>query len=193
MKRFVVPFFVFLTFFISSCSLLQQAKEYKRFVQCDFSLGSVQIDEIGGINISAFENPEQLGMLAVMSLTQQLFNGSIPSKFTITIKATNNSAEKAAVAGFDWILEKQEEQLLSGTLDQPVEVSPNGENSFTINTEIDILKLFRSKSLDTLLGFVFSDNKEKELSNLGITIRIRPYYKLGSSVHKYPGFLTIPL
>lgn len=177
----------------SSCSILEQAQEYERFIQCEFSLNSIEILEVGGVEVSAFEKPSEIGMLTMMSLTQQLLSGTMPAKMSISLNAKNNNAAKASIMGMDWQLFVKENQLLNGEVNRYVEVQPGSVTVFPITTTIDILKIIESKSLDQVLNFVFSNNKEKELGELGLAVKIRPHYKVGSEIRKSPAYLTISL
>ena len=88
----------------SSCEVLEQAQQYGRFMQCDFSLNNIEILEVGGVNISALKKPEELGMITILGLTNQVMNGSLPAKIRVNLNAKNNNAEKASIAGLDWQL-----------------------------------------------------------------------------------------
>lgn len=180
-------------FSVSSCSLLEQSQEYERFIQCDFSLHSVEIIEVGGVDMSAIERPADIGMLQVMSLTQQLMSGSLPAKMEIKLNAKNSNNEKASIMGLDWQLMLEGNELLNGEIDRYVEVSPQSATVFPVTTTVDLLKIIETKSLDQLLNFVLSENKESKLGELGVAIKIRPHYRAGSQTMKYPSWLTIRL
>lgn len=190
MKKFLF-LLIFIVSMTTSCSILQQTREYERFVQCDFSLHSFEITELSGIKLADIKTPDKLGMMAIMKLTGELMKGNITGMFKINISAQNYSGKTAAVSGFDWILIKKDQELFSGTMDQPVDIAPHDENIFPMVTEINILKLFDSQSLSTLINFVTSKDKNEVLAKEEIKIRIKPYYRLGSKMHKYPGYLTI--
>lgn len=178
---------------LSSCEVLEQAQEYGRFMQCEFSLKSIEILELGGINISSISKPEDLDMMKLLALTNQVMNGSLPAKLKVNLNAKNNNTQKASISGLDWQLMLKENEFLNGNVNQQIEVQPNSMNILPINTNIDVLKLIDSKSLDQLLNFVFSKDKRLAFKDLGVGINVRPYYRLGTEVYKYPAYLKIDL
>ena len=178
---------------LSSCEVLEQAQEYGRFMQCEFSFQNIEIIELGGINISSVKNPEDLDMMKLLALTNQVMSGSLPAKLKVNLNAKNNNTQKASIAGLDWQLMLKENEFLNGNITQRVEVQPNSMNTLPINTNIDLLKLIDSNSLDQLLNFAFSKDKRQAFKDLGVGLNVRPYYGLGTEVYKYPGYLKIDL
>jgi hypothetical protein len=189
-KSIVIPT-VFLLMFLPSCSVLEQAKEYERFINCKFSFYAIDVKEIAGISIEEFDNPEDLGLGQMMTITQMLFSGRLPAKIEITLKAENNAGEKAAIAGLDWMAMLKEEELLSGYVEHAVEVPANASVTFPVITDIDLMRLLQSESFQDIGAFVFGDKKKEELRKLGASLKIKPYYKVGSTIKKYPGYITI--
>lgn len=178
---------------LTSCEVLEQAQGYGRFMQCNFSLQNIEIIELGGINISSIQKPEDLDMMKILALTNQVMNGSLPAKLRVNLNAKNNNTQKASISGLDWQLMLKESEFLTGNINQYVEVQPNSMNKIPINTTIDVLKLIDSNSLDQLLNFVFSKDKKQAFKDLGVGVNVRPYYKLGTEIYKYPGYLKIDL
>jgi hypothetical protein len=190
-KRFVIPFIAVIVVGIQSCSVLEQAQEYERFIQCDFSIATVDVKEIAGIAIDDLESPDDLGIGQMMMITQQLFAGSFPAKIEIGLKAANHNSEQASVAGLEWIAMLKEEELLSGYVEDEVIVPPNGNTVFPVIAEVDLMNLLQSDSFRDIGDFVFSGDKKAELRDLGASLKIKPYYEVGGNIQKYPGYLTI--
>ena len=175
----------------SSCSVLEQAQNVQRFIECEFTLDNIHVVEIGGIKVSALKSPDDIGFLGMMSLTNQLFSGSLPAKLTIDLKASNNNSSMASIAGMEWKILMKEEDFLAGEINELIEVQPNSSTVFPVHVNLDILQLFQSETLPQLLNFVFSDNKAEELKKMGVGVQIKPYYRVGSVIQKYPGYLNI--
>lgn len=178
---------------MSSCSVLEQAQEVQRFIQCDFSLANIQVLEVGGIQISTIKSPEDIGFLSMMSLGQQVMNNSLPAKLSIGLKATNNNTSTASVTGMEWKLLLKDQDYLGGEINDEVEILANSSSVFPVNVNVDLFTIFEKESLQQMLGFAFSENKAEELKNMGVGIKIKPFYKVGSDIQKYPGWLSISL
>ena len=177
--------------FFSGCTVLEQAQNAQRFAECEFTLDNIHVVDIGGIQVSTLNSPDDIGFLSMMSLTNQLINGSLPARITIDLKAANHNSLVASIAGMEWKILMKEEDFLSGEINDLIEVEPFSSTVFPVHIDLDILQLFQSETLPQILNFIFSDNKTEELKNMGVGIQIKPYYKVGSVIQKYPGYLNI--
>ena len=178
-------------FSLNSCDVLQQASDVAQFVQCDFSLDHVKVEKIGGVSLTNIKKPEDLGVINMMSLTQQVISGSLTTTLNVGIKATNNQSLKAGISGLDWELYMKENKYGAGMINESVEILPYNSTIFPVTVEFDLLKLVTSDNIQQILDLVFDiDNKEK-LNQLDLQLRLKPFYKVGSQVQEYPGFITI--
>jgi len=178
-------------FSINSCDVLQQASDVVQFVQCDFSIDHVKVEKIGGVSLANIKKPEDLGVINMMSLTQQVLAGSLSTTLNVGIKATNNQSLKAGISGLDWELYMKENKYGAGMINESVEILPYNSTIFPVTVEFDLLKLVTSDNIQQILDLVFDiDNKEK-LNQLDLQLRLKPFYKVGSQVQEYPGFITI--
>jgi len=191
MKKQLGILIVFVILLFSSCSVLEQAQNVQRFIECEFTLDNIHVVEIGDIKVSTLKSPDDIGFLGMMSLTNQLFSGSLPAKLTIDLKASNNNSSMASITGMEWKILMKEEDFLAGEINDIIEVQPYSSTVFPVHVNLDILQLFQSETLPQLLNFVFSDNKAEELKNMGVGVQIKPYYRVGSVIQKYPGYLNI--
>ena len=178
-------------FSINSCDVLQQASDVVQFVQCDFSIDHVKVEKIGGVSLANIKKPEDLGVINMMSLTQQVLAGSLSTTLNVGIKATNNQSLKAGISGLDWELYMKENKYGAGMINESVEILPYNSTIFPVTVEFDLLKLVTSDNIQQILDLVFDiDNKDK-LNQLDLQLRLKPFYKVGSQVQEYPGFITI--
>jgi hypothetical protein len=176
---------------LNSCEVLDQLHEYERFIQCSFTLQNIRVLEISGIDISSLDKRSDLGFTEMMTITQALLSGSFPAKISVDLKATNNNSEKAGIAGMDWKILMKEEEMLSGMVDRAVEILPQSSTDFPVKMEVDLISLLQSESLPKIMAFVFGEKKREDLREIGVGIKIKPYYKSGSEIKKYPGYISI--
>lgn len=180
-----------LTIFTPSCDVLEQMNEVKQFVNCNFSINEVKINRLGGFDFSKYNKVSDIGFTQMLSLGQQLIGGKLPANLSVDIRAKNNQSSKAAISGLDWQLYLKNQKYGGGKLNRYVEVLPGQTTDFVVDVNFDLLKLLTSENLQTILDLVMDmDNKEK-LQKLDIMLKIKPYYKSGSSIREYPGYLTI--
>jgi hypothetical protein len=174
-----------------SCSLLNQAGEYERFISSSFKLVNVEIVEIGGVDLDGIQNKAALDVGEIMTLTGRMFSGGMPTKLRANIEVTNNSPEIAAISGMEWKLNMKDTQYATGVVENRVEVQPNSKTIFQVNTEIDLLKVLQSESLPQILQVVFNMDDYEQMKKLDLELKIKPYYKSGSGMKEYPGYITL--
>jgi hypothetical protein len=176
---------------ISSCDIINQFGEVKRFAECDFNISDVQIINLGGIDVSKYNTASDFGFTEMLILGQQLLKGELPSQISINIKAINNQTSKAAISGLQWQLLMKNEQYGSGKMNNYVEVLPSQSTVFPVVVNFDFLKLMQSESLQSIIDLVLDIENKEKLQKLDILLKVKPYYKNGDNIKEYPGYLSI--
>ena len=85
----------------------------------------------------------------------------------------------------------KDEEYGGGELVQYLEVLPAQTKDFTVVTEFNLLKMLISEDLQSILDLILDIENREKLEKLDITIRIKPYFKSGTTVKEYPGYITI--
>ncbi len=190
MKRILI-LFVFIVVSISSCDILNQVGEVKRFAQCDFQISIVQIVNLGGVDVSNYTSSSDFGFSDMLIIGQKLFSGKLQSKLSVDILATNNQTSKAAISALDWQLTMQNEKYGEGKIVDYIEVLPSQSTIFTVIVDFDFLKLIQSENLQSIIDLVMDIENKEKLNKLDILLKVKPYYKSGNSIKEYPGYLNI--
>ena len=191
MKRLNLILILIVAIIYQSCSILNQAGEYERFISSNFKLVNVDILEMGGVNLEGVQDKSALNVGDIMTLTGRMFSGGMPTKLRANIEVTNNSAAIAAISGMEWILNMKGTQYALGVVENRVEVQPNSNTIFPVNTEIDLVKVLQSESLPQILQVVLNMDDYEQIKKLDLELKIKPYYKSGSGVKEYPGYITL--
>jgi hypothetical protein len=181
------------TLFFSSCAIFKQGKEFKTFTECDFKVKNVRIVNLAGIDISNFNSIDDMALNDYLMLAQQAFSKEIDSELEIDIIAENFSDNTAAISGLDWQLFLKDELYTTGIIDKPVNINPHDNTVFTVKTNINLYAIIHSKSLPEILALLITKNQSFNLSDLDASIKVKPWYRNGSSIKKYPGFISISL
>lgn len=176
---------------LNSCDALQQVSDTATFVQCDFSVANVKIDEIGGVSLANIKKPDDVGMLNMMSLAQQVMAGSLPTTMSVGIKATNNQSRVAGISGLGWELYMKDQKYGAGMINDAVTISPNSSTVFPVSVEFDILNIVTSSNIQQILDIIFNVDNQDKLNELDLELQLKPYYRVGSQVQEYPGVITI--
>lgn len=190
MKRLTFVLIILLLFG-QSCGLLNQAGEYERFVNGNFSLLELEVQEIGGINLSEVSDADGMDAGEMLTLVGRMFNGNMPAKLEAIVEVENTAGEMAAISGLEWRLLMKGNEYANGIVDQEVEVEAYSKKAFPVKAEFDFMSVLQSESLPQILTVVFNMNDAEEVKKLDIELKIKPYYKSGSKIKEYPGFITI--
>jgi len=193
-KKYFVLYFITtfaLIYFLSSCSILKQGQELKTFTHCDFSVENVSIISIAGVNVAGYDNVKDLSINDYLQLAKEAFSNDIPSELEIEVKAKNSSEKRAYISGLDWQLYFMDDLYTEGVISDPVEVLPNRSSTFKVVANVNLLKILHSKSLPELLKLVIEKNSSIDLSELDVTLKVKPWYQSGSGLKTYPGYISI--
>jgi hypothetical protein len=183
--------FVFIASLLCSCNFVRQTGEMKRFVECNFSVYSVEVQEINGINVSGVKNASDLGWVNILAIGQKALSGSLPAKLKFSIIVHNTSDKDAGIAGLDYKFFLDEDLITEGSIREPINVAANSVTRFPVVVDVDLVKLLNSNSSDKLLDLAFGADPQKTLEELNSRIELKPYYLSGTELKKYPGHVNI--
>lgn len=178
-------------FFLGSCGIVNQARELERFSQCKFSVNSMALKRVSGIDVSHVKSASDLNFTDMIVFSRGLLEGKLPAEATFNVSVTNPSGKKAAVSGMDWKVIQKQQVIASGKLTKPVVVPGHGHVSFDLNADLNLATILRLNSADQIMSVISGNVDSKTLQKLEITIQLKPYYLLDGKVKKYPRYVTI--
>ena len=190
MKR-IFAILLLLLILSPSCGILNQAKEAKQFAFCEFSIVEAKLMKLGNVDVSEYTSTKDVGLTDMLMLGQQFLSGKLSASLSADIQVVNNQATKAAISGLRWQLYMKSEEYGGGELVKYIEVLPGETKYFTVVTDFNLLKLLTSEDLQSILDLVLDIENREKLQKLDISIRVKPYFKSGTTVKEYPGFITI--
>lgn len=191
MKHIVIVLLALVLVFANSCTLLNQAGEYARFVSSNFSIEEVKILEIGGVDVTKTNSKSDLNAGEMLTLAGRAFSGEMPTKLKVYIEVENTSNEIAAISGLEWKILMKGVEYANGIVDDRVELAPYATKVFQLKADVDLLKVLRSESLFNILKVVFNPDDQEQMKELGLELKIKPYYKSGLELKKYPGYISL--
>lgn len=183
---FLLAAFVLLT--LSGCSLLNQAKSFDRFVHSKFTLEEASFQKVGGV---AVNNGNKPNFAEIMQITGKLLEKKLSAQVLLTIRVENTSDATAAVNGMDWIMVKDTNEIAHGQLTEPVVVKAKQSTTFQVNAIFNASKVLNLTNIQQVVEFFQHPNDTRILNEMGITFKVKPWYKLGGKTHKFPGFVPI--
>jgi hypothetical protein len=192
MKRIILLSGLLLALFATSCGVLRQTGELGRFAKSRFELVGFHPINIAGVDVSQKHHFSDLNVHEIFQMGKRFFSHDMPSQVALSIHATNPFLKPASIAGLSWIMLLQQDTLASGKVNQAVHIAALAETNFPLVVEFNLVRLMRSGSLDKVINLALNgSNNADNLQKLGLSIKIKPYYRQGKLIKQYPGYITI--
>ena len=184
-------FACFLLLGLGSCSVNQQAQQIKALEKCDYRLTDATNITIAGTNVKKLIEGKSADYMSIPGLALSLLRKDIPLRAKLNLEITNPSNALAAINTFDYIVLINKQEVLNGTVDQNVNVGAGQTTMVPIQVNANIYKfLTDNKMIDDIGAFISGATNGSEKKGL-VTLKIRPSIKVGGSMIKYPGYITI--
>ncbi len=174
-----------------SMTACQAINQMQSFANCSFRRQDVGKFNVAGINLEGRKSLSDFGFADIATLGQAWANPEFPLNFVINVEAKNPNTQLASMIRMDWVAEVDGKDIVSGNVNQRVEVAPNGGTAIIpVNVGLDLKKLFAGSERSGALNFLL-DATAKGNDNNRIALKIRPYIRIAGLDIPYPGYLTI--
>lgn len=174
-----------LLFFVQGCSVLRQAEEARAFARCRFRLESVSSLRLAGIDVQNVASRSQLSLVDAGRLALALANNALPLTFRLNLEAQNPNSNAAAMNQMSWTLFIDQIEMLSGSLNERVEIAPNGSTIVPLDISVDLFKALSGQSVETIANFAFNLAGEGGKPTR-MMLRIKPTLNILGSNFSYP-------
>ncbi|MFN3386219.1 MAG: LEA type 2 family protein [Candidatus Thermochlorobacter sp.] len=172
-------------FFVQGCSVLRQAEEARAFSRCRFRLASVSSLRLAGIDMQNVASRSQLSLPDAGRLGLALANHSLPLTFRLNLEVQNPNPNTAAMNKMSWTLFIDQIEMLSGMLNERVEIAPNGSSLVPLDISVDLFKALSGQSAETIANFAFNLAGEGGKPTR-MMLRIKPTLNILGSTFSYP-------
>jgi hypothetical protein len=107
------------------------------------------------------------------------------------MEVKNPNATTAAMNSVDWIMMIDDKEIVDGTVNERIQISPDGGvTNLPIRISTDLRKVLNNMPADQAvnmgLGLAGSGGKPTR-----VTLKIKPSIMVGQSVLKYPGYIKV--
>ncbi len=191
-KIFIFSTFTLIFMFMTSgCDILNQAQKMLNFANCQFKVQNVTNVNLVGINVQNIKSVNDLSILDAAKIMAAVAANSFPLTFNLNIQAKNPNTTAAGMNQMQWILFIDNIQMVSGNLNQQVNIPANqGIATIPLNISVDLKQVLKGKSADAIANFGLNlagaGNKPTR-----ITMKLKPTIMIGSYPMKYPDYITI--
>ena len=181
---------LFVTMGFASCDVLTQVAQMANFANCTFDFNSVNQIQMLGINLSKGMSRENLNITQGLALVNAISNRSLPVTFNVNLDVSNPNSIAASMAKMDYILTLNGKQVISTTMNSPVNVPAKSNNMITIPITTDLFQLFSGESADAIVNLAFKlAGASSNPVNVGL--KVKPYITIGNQQLAYPDYITL--
>jgi hypothetical protein len=178
--------------FISSIIQCNSLLQIERLKNCQFRIERIEGTKIDGIEMNKFHSMNDLGFINTTKILQDLSKGSLSSDFEVIISVNNPNKSLASMEKFEYIVMLDKDEVISGSLNDRIEIPADKSIEFPISASVNISKLIKQNSVSALMELANTMSKGNTIQNR-VKIKVKPYIKIGKKSLKYPGFIEIKI
>lgn len=117
----------------------------------------------------------------------------MPLNARLYLDVTNPTSKKATLNQLEYRVLLLNNEFASGTIDQRVEVAPNGgKTRVPIRLSTNVYRLITDRSTrSAFVGLVRNLAGDRRMEPTTITLKVKPTLTLGNKLVNHPGFITV--
>lgn len=174
----------------SACNVLNQVSQVQQLALCEFDVYGVDKVRIAGIELDENMDRGDLNTAQLMQLTAAIFQKEMLVDFDLMLNINNPNDKPAAMNRMDYELFIDNKQILTGQMNQPVNVDANANTTVPMPIQLDLFKVLNDETQSTLVNLAFKLTGD-ESDPAEILLKVKPYIKVGGRELAYPGFLNV--
>ncbi len=167
------------------------SKELQSLSRCEFRLTGVEDVTLAGVNVQNVQTMADVNLADAVTLYEAAGSEHFPLSLKVLVDVRNPNSDDAALDRADWILLIDDIEMTRGTYaDRVVIPAYGGVATFHVPAEADLKSVLQGESQLVMINFGLN------LADLGgsatrITLRIKPYIKVGGRLIPYPSYIDI--
>ncbi|MBC7567924.1 MAG: hypothetical protein H7223_13280 [Pedobacter sp.] len=190
MKR-VVMFFLLLIA-VSGCGINKQAQQIRALEKCTYRITSADEITIGGTDVKKLFAGQEFNLASLPGLAFGLLRQDVPLKARLNLEVKNTSGEDAAINQFEYKILINNADLAEGIVNQEVNVASGQSTIVPVNMIVNLYPFVSNNKVMNQIAEFVKAGKDGGPEKKGLlTLKIRPSIKVGNTLVKYPGFITI--
>lgn len=176
---------------VMGCGVNKQAQQIKALEKCTYKVKSADNITIAGTDIKNLLNNQNINLASLPGLAFGLLRKDVPLRLRLNMEITNPSGNLAAINEFEYKVLINNQELATGFVNQLVSVEPGTSVVVPVDVNANVYQFIsNAKVMSEITEFLRAGGSGQEKKGL-VTLKIRPSIKVGNSLVKYPGFITI--
>lgn len=172
-----------------SCGVGDQVEQMKALKDCVFSIESADSLYIANMNVAKLVSSGGIDLASTPALAFAMLQRHVPLKGRVMMKIINPGDEKAGISSLEYQIAIKDAVLAEGTIDQPVEVEPDGGVALVpVRIDRDLYPLLSNAAYQDAVASFLSAKEERTAI---VTLRVKPAIEVASKKISYPGYIDI--
>ena len=189
MKKILLVCFVAIT--MMGCGINKQAQQIKALENCKYRIVSAQNLSVAGADVKKLMSGQDINLASLPGLAFGLLRRDVPFRATINMEIANPTGNLAAINQFEYKVLINKQELATGFVNQEVNVGAGQSVVVPVDLNVNVYQFIsNAKVMSEISEFLRGGAGGSERKGL-VTLKIKPSIKVGNTLVKYPGFITI--
>jgi hypothetical protein len=176
----------------SGCGINKQAQQMKALEKCTYRIISADEISVGGTDVKKLFAGEDLNMASLPGIAFGLLRKDVPLKARLNLEVKNPTTEGASINQFEYKILINNADLAEGVVNQEVNVPAGQSTIVPVDMLVNLYPFVSNSKVMGQIAEFMKAGKAGSAEKKGLlTLKIRPSFKVGNSLVKYPGFITI--
>jgi hypothetical protein len=178
---------------LAGCGINKQVKLIKAFENCTYEIVSADSVYLAHTDVTGVVNSGQFDAGRLPGLALAYLRKDIPLEAKINLRIDNPSPDDAAINQFEYRLLIGDQEIASGFVNRKVEVTAGGGSAVVpvyLNANVYSF-LSNGRTMSEISAFITGGRSGGAEKKSMITIKFKPSIQSGSTLVKYPGWITI--
>jgi LEA14-like dessication related protein len=173
-----------------SCDVAKNIAGIYNLTQCEYKYNSISGLTLAGINVQNVTGASSLNPLTLTSLIAAFGKSSIPLSFILNLDVKNPNYQPAILNGLQYVLEIDNIQMTSGSVNSRMQVATGEIAQLPINISFDLKKALSKESGEAMknMAFNFVGLGDKPTS---VTILLKPTLDIGGQALASPVYIPV--
>lgn len=176
---------------IAGCGINRQAQQIKALEKCTYRIVSADQITVGGADVKKLINDQDINLASLPGLALGLLRQDVPLKARLNLEVKNPTGDAASINQFEYKILINKQELADGFVNQEVNIGAGQATVVPVDMQINLYPfLSNSKVMGEINEFLKAGKGGPERKGI-LTLKIKPSIKVGNSLVKYPGYITI--
>lgn len=176
---------------IAGCGINKQTQQIKALEKCTYSIVSADQITVGGADVKKLIKDQDINLASLPGLALGLLRQDVPLKARLNLEVKNPTGDAASINQFEYKILINKQELADGFVNQEVNIGAGQATVVPVDMQINLYPfLSNSKVMQEINEFLQAGKGGPERKGI-LTLKIKPSIKVGNSLVKYPGYITI--